>query len=218
MPKGLLRQAAISSAGTRSPPRPKLPSIWRQSSRRKAGSSSRWRTRSRSIASIIGASWTGARAMTATSGPGFSLMMENIGYAAMTETPCVVVNVQRGGPSTGQPTMAAQGDMMQCRFGSHGDYCDNRPLPGKRAGDVRAHGKGIQPRRQVPGAGLSDGRRDRSGTCGRRSSFPDQGRADWPEGARARHPAVQGRMQTLFPGFPQFGKGLRCPRHRSHAR
>ena len=66
-----------------------------------------------SMASIIGASWTGARAMTATSGPGFSLMMENIGFAAMTETPCVVVNVQRGGPSTGQPTMSAQGDMMQ---------------------------------------------------------------------------------------------------------
>ncbi|MEN6609427.1 MAG: 2-oxoacid:acceptor oxidoreductase subunit alpha [Methanoregulaceae archaeon] len=75
-----------------------------------------------SMASIIGAAWTGARAMTATSGPGFSLMMENIGYAAMTETPCVIVNVQRGGPSTGQPTMAAQGDMLQCRFGSHGDY------------------------------------------------------------------------------------------------
>jgi 2-oxoglutarate ferredoxin oxidoreductase subunit alpha len=75
-----------------------------------------------SMASIIGASWTGARAMTATSGPGFSLMMENIGYAVMTETPCVVVNIQRGGPSTGQPTMAAQGDMLQCRFGSHGDY------------------------------------------------------------------------------------------------
>jgi 2-oxoglutarate ferredoxin oxidoreductase subunit alpha len=75
-----------------------------------------------SMASIIGASWTGARAMTATSGPGFSLMMENIGFAAMTETPCVVVNVQRGGPSTGQPTMSAQGDMMQARFGSHGDY------------------------------------------------------------------------------------------------
>jgi len=75
-----------------------------------------------SMAAIIGASWTGARSMTATSGPGFSLMMENIGFAAMTETPCVIVNVQRGGPSTGQPTRAAQGDMMQCRFGSHGDY------------------------------------------------------------------------------------------------
>ncbi len=75
-----------------------------------------------SMAAIIGASWAGARTMTATSGPGFSLMQENIGYAAMTETPCVVVNVQRGGPSTGQPTMAAQGDMMQVRYGSHGDY------------------------------------------------------------------------------------------------
>jgi len=75
-----------------------------------------------SMAAVIGASWTGARAMTATSGPGFSLMMEHIGYAAMTETPCVVVNIQRGGPSTGQPTLGAQGDMLQCRFGSHGDY------------------------------------------------------------------------------------------------
>ena len=75
-----------------------------------------------SMAAIIGGSWAGARTMTATSGPGFSLMMENIGYAAMTETPCVVVNVQRGGPSTGHPTMAAQGDMMQARFGSHGGY------------------------------------------------------------------------------------------------
>lgn len=75
-----------------------------------------------SIAAVIGASWAGARSMTATSGPGFSLMMENIGYAAMTETPCVIVNVQRGGPSTGQPTMAAQGDMLQARYGSHGDY------------------------------------------------------------------------------------------------
>jgi len=75
-----------------------------------------------SMGAIIGASWAGARSMTATSGPGFSLMQENIGYAAITETPCVVVNVQRGGPSTGQPTMAAQGDMLQVRYGSHGDY------------------------------------------------------------------------------------------------
>ncbi|HJJ28934.1 MAG TPA: 2-oxoacid:acceptor oxidoreductase subunit alpha [Methanocorpusculum sp.] len=75
-----------------------------------------------SMAAIIGGAWAGARTMTATSGPGFSLMQENIGYAAITETPCVVVNVQRGGPSTGQPTMAAQGDMLQARFGSHGDY------------------------------------------------------------------------------------------------
>lgn len=75
-----------------------------------------------SVGAIIGASWTGARAMTATSGPGFSLMQENIGYAIMSETPVVIVNVQRSGPSTGQPTMAAQGDMMQARWGTHGDH------------------------------------------------------------------------------------------------
>ncbi len=71
---------------------------------------------------IQGAVWAGAKAFTVTSGPGFSLMMEHIGYAAMTETPCVIVDVQRGGPSTGLPTLPAQGDMMQARWGSHGDY------------------------------------------------------------------------------------------------
>ncbi|MHC4469663.1 MAG: 2-oxoacid:acceptor oxidoreductase subunit alpha [Planctomycetota bacterium] len=75
-----------------------------------------------SVSAIVGASWAGRRAMTATSGPGFSLMQEGIGYACMTETPCVIVNVQRSGPSTGQPTEPAQGDMMQARWGSHGDY------------------------------------------------------------------------------------------------
>ena len=74
------------------------------------------------MGSILGASWAGAKSMTATSGPGFSLMMENIGLGIVTETPCVVVNVQRGGPSTGLPTMGAQSDMMQARWGSHGDY------------------------------------------------------------------------------------------------
>ncbi len=75
-----------------------------------------------SIASIIGASWTGQKSMTATSGPGFSLMQENLGYALMTETPCVIVNVQRAGPSTGQATKPGTGDVMQSRFGSQGDY------------------------------------------------------------------------------------------------
>ncbi len=75
-----------------------------------------------SMAAVVGASWGGKKAMTVTSGPGFSLMMENIGLAAMMETPCVVVNVQRGGPSTGLPTMVGQADMMQARWGSHGDY------------------------------------------------------------------------------------------------
>lgn len=75
-----------------------------------------------SISAVIGASWAGAKSMTATSGPGFSLMMENIGYACMTETPCLIVDVQRSGPSTGQATKPAQGDVMQSRWGTHGDH------------------------------------------------------------------------------------------------
>jgi 2-oxoglutarate ferredoxin oxidoreductase subunit alpha len=74
------------------------------------------------MTSILGAAWTGAKSMTATSGPGFSLMMETVGLAVCTETPCVVVNVQRAGPSTGLPTQGGQADMMQARWGSHGDY------------------------------------------------------------------------------------------------
>jgi 2-oxoglutarate ferredoxin oxidoreductase subunit alpha len=75
-----------------------------------------------SIAAVLGAVWGGKKAMTVTSGPGFSLMMENIGLGAMMEAPCVVANVQRGGPSTGLPTLPGQADMMQARWGSHGDY------------------------------------------------------------------------------------------------
>ena len=75
-----------------------------------------------SMCAIIGASLTGLKVMTATSGPGFSLMQEAIGYAVMVEVPAVVVNVQRGGPTTGAPTMGLQGDMVQPRRGSHGDY------------------------------------------------------------------------------------------------
>jgi len=75
-----------------------------------------------SIATVIGASITGLKAMTATSGPGFSLMQEHIGFAIMGEIPCVIVNVQRGGPSTGLPTLPSQGDVMQTRWGTHGDH------------------------------------------------------------------------------------------------
>jgi 2-oxoglutarate/2-oxoacid ferredoxin oxidoreductase subunit alpha len=75
-----------------------------------------------SMAAVIGASYSGLKAMTATSGPGFSLMQENIGLAVMTEAPCVVVDIMRGGPSTGQPTEPGQQDVMQAKWGSHGDY------------------------------------------------------------------------------------------------
>jgi len=75
-----------------------------------------------SIGAVVGASWAGAKAMTATSGPGFDLMQETIGWAFMTETPCVIVDIQRLGPSTGQATKCGQGDVMQARWGTHGDY------------------------------------------------------------------------------------------------
>lgn len=75
-----------------------------------------------SACAIIGARWGGSKAMTATSGPGYTLMQEAIGFAAVTETPIVIVNVQRGGPSTGQPTRSSQQDIYQARYGSHGDY------------------------------------------------------------------------------------------------
>ncbi|MFP3952566.1 MAG: 2-oxoacid:acceptor oxidoreductase subunit alpha [Candidatus Acetothermia bacterium] len=75
-----------------------------------------------SIAAVLGGAWGGKRSMTATSGPGFSLMMENIGLGMMTETPCVIADIQRGSPSTGLPTAVGQGDMMQAQWGSHGDY------------------------------------------------------------------------------------------------
>ena len=75
-----------------------------------------------SLGAVVGSSLAGVKSMTATSGPGFSLMQENLGYACMTEVPCVVVNVMRGGPSTGLPTSPAQGDILQARWGTHGDH------------------------------------------------------------------------------------------------
>jgi len=75
-----------------------------------------------SMNAVLGASWAGVKSMTSTSGPGFSLMMENLGLGVMLETPCVLVNIQRAGPSTGLPTLVGQGDMMQARWGAHGQY------------------------------------------------------------------------------------------------
>jgi 2-oxoglutarate ferredoxin oxidoreductase subunit alpha len=105
-----------------------------------------------SMAAVVGASWTGTKSMTVTSGPGFSLMMENIGLAAMMETPCVVVDVQRGGPSTGLPTMVGQADMMQARWGSHGDYevialCPQSP---QEAFDLTIEAFNLSERYRVP--------------------------------------------------------------------
>ena len=121
-PKGRLPPAAASSPGIRLRRPPKPPSVSPSAAPRLAACSSRWKTKSRSITANIGAVWGGQKVMTVTSGPGFSLMMESFGLACMMETPMVVADVQRGGPSTGLPTLTAQQDMMQVRWGSHGDY------------------------------------------------------------------------------------------------
>ncbi len=104
------------------------------------------------MAAVVGAAWGGTKGMTATSGPGFSLMMENLGLAIMTETPCVVANVQRGGPSTGLPTAVGQGDMMQARWGSHGHYelislCPSSP---QEAFDLTVRAFALSERFRVP--------------------------------------------------------------------
>jgi 2-oxoglutarate/2-oxoacid ferredoxin oxidoreductase subunit alpha len=101
---------------------------------------------------IQGAAWGGKKVLTVSSGPGISLMMEHVGLAAMTETPCVFVNVQRVGPSTGMPTLVAQGDMMQARWGSHGDYeiiaiCPNGP---QECFDLTIHAFNLAERYRVP--------------------------------------------------------------------
>ncbi|MFA4861359.1 2-oxoacid:acceptor oxidoreductase subunit alpha [Methanoregula sp.] len=158
-----------------------------------------------SMASIIGAAWTGARSMTATSGPGFSLMMENIGFAVMTETPCVVVNVQRGGPSTGQPTMSAQGDMMQVRFGSHGDIAIIALCPAtvQEMYELTAKAFNLADKYRVPVFLMAD---ETVGHMREKIIIPDK--VERVE----RKPLAAGALPfkadaDLIPGFGQFGTG-----------
>jgi len=159
-----------------------------------------------SMASIIGASWTGSRAMTATSGPGFSLMMENIGYAAMTETPCVIVNVQRGGPSTGQPTMSAQGDMMQVRFGSHGDYAIIALCPAtvQEMYELTVKAFNLADQYRVPVFLMAD---ETIGHMREKILIPETvgrvGRKQFVPGT----PPFKATDPDLVPGFPTFGTG-----------
>ena len=156
---------------------------------------------------IQGAVWGGAKAFTVTSGPGFSLMMEHIGYAAMTETPCVFVDVQRGGPSTGLPTLPAQADMMQAKWGSHGDYgiialCPNSP---QECFDLTI--TGLQPLRRVPRSGHDDARRvrrphDREGGHSRGRPDRDHAAAVHQEAARRVPP-----LRTAGGPRPRHGPG-----------
>jgi 2-oxoglutarate ferredoxin oxidoreductase subunit alpha len=111
-----------------------------------------------SISAVIGASWAGAKAMTATSGPGFSLMQEAIGYAAFTETPCVLIDVQRAGPGTGQATRVGSGDVMQAKWGSHGDYqvIALSPWSVQEMADFTAQAFHLSERYRVPAMVLAD--------------------------------------------------------------
>jgi 2-oxoglutarate ferredoxin oxidoreductase subunit alpha len=111
-----------------------------------------------SMAAVIEASAAGVRSMTATSGPGFSLMMENLGLAIMMEIPCVLINIQRGSPSTGLPTMAGQGDIMQAKWGSHGDYSiiALSPWSPQEMFDLTVHAFNLADRYRVPVIILAD--------------------------------------------------------------
>jgi len=159
-----------------------------------------------SMAAIVGASWTGTKVMTVTSGPGFSLMMENIGLAAMMETPCVVVNVQRGGPSTGLPTMVGQADMMQARWGSHGDYalislCPQSP---QEAFDLTVEAFNLSETYRVPVLILMD---ECVGHMTEKVVIPDADAIDVvPRRLTARKP---GEFLPYIPdenGVPEFGR------------
>jgi 2-oxoglutarate ferredoxin oxidoreductase subunit alpha len=113
-----------------------------------------------SLGAVLGASWTGIKAMTATSGPGFSLMQENIGYAAMTETPCVIVDVMRVGPSTGQATLTSQGDVYQARYGSHSadfEIITLAPSTVKESYELIIHAFNLAEQYRTPVIFLSDG-------------------------------------------------------------
>jgi len=111
-----------------------------------------------SMNAILGASWGGVKSMTATSGPGFSLMMENLGLGIIMETPCVVVNVQRGGPSTGLPTLVGQADVMQAKWGSHGDYeiIAFAPSSPQECFDLTVHAFNLSEKYRTPVIVLSD--------------------------------------------------------------
>ena len=162
-----------------------------------------------SIAAIIGASWTGAKAMTATSGPGFSLMQENLGYACMTETPIVIVDVQRGGPSTGQPTRAAQGDVMQSRWGSHGDYETIVLAPNsvQEMFDLTVEAFNLSERYRVPAIVLSD-----ADIGHMRGKFVVTEKLNLLEREGCTEPAKYNAFacdEGLVPKFPSFGQGHR---------
>ena len=174
-----------------------------------------------SMAAVIGASMGGVKAMTATSGPGFSLKLENLGYAAAAEIPCVIVDVMRGGPSTGMPTRPAQGDLMQSRWGSHGDYpvIVVTPASVREVHDETVRAFALSESLRTPVVVLYDQaiaqltetvELPAADTIRRRRAALGRGRA-------RRLPAVRGGRR---PGAADGASGRRLPHahHRAHAR
>ena len=162
-----------------------------------------------SISAVIGATWGGFKACTATSGPGFSLMQEGIGYAAETETPVVVINVMRGGPSTGQPTKSSQQDVMQAKYGSHGDYeiialC---PSSVQECYELTVKAFNLAERFRVPVIILSDEivghTREKLRIPEKIEIFKRQKPKAPPESYKAYEPLATG----LLDGMPTFGQG-----------
>ena len=160
-----------------------------------------------SIAAVIGAAWAGRMAMTATSGPGFSLMQENLGYATMTETPMVLVDVQRSGPSTGQATLPAQGDVQQARWGTHGDHpaIVLSPATVQEAFDMTVRAFDLAEQYRTPVVLLADG------VIGHASES-----LTVPESVSVTRRPVAGPADETYFGdpdvapMPQFGEGLRA--------
>jgi 2-oxoglutarate ferredoxin oxidoreductase subunit alpha len=166
-----------------------------------------------SIAAVLGASCAGARAMTATSGPGFSLMMENLGLGVMMEIPFVLVNVQRGSPSTGLPTLPGQSDIMQARWGSHGDYeiAAYSPCSPQEIFDLTIHAFNVADRYRIPVIILAD---EVVGHMVERVIIPPEDQIPhWdrkrPEKGATFSLAFKADEDDLVPPMPHAGEGFR---------
>ena len=158
-----------------------------------------------SISAVVGAAWSGARSMTATSGPGFSLMQETVGYACMTETPCVIVDVQRSGPSTGQATLPAQGDVMQARWGTHGDHemIALSPSTVQECLDLMIRCVNLSEQYRNPVIFLMDGE---IGHLRERTVFPDPSKVEIRERLKAAEGEAVFGGKTV-PPMLEFGEG-----------
>lgn len=164
------------------------------------------------VTAICGASWAGAKTMTSTSGPGFSLMMETVGLAVFTETPTVIINVQRAGPSTGIPTMVGQGDMMQVRWGSHGPYeiIALVPASAQECFDLTVRAFNLAERFRVPVFVMAD---EEIGHLTEKVVIPRPEDLEiWNRKAPTVSPLEFKTYQTdgdLIPAMPRLGEGYR---------